>query len=285
LSAPVQLAYLGFEVRDLEAWRVFADKVLGLSVHEREGDVVLRMDGRAMRIQLSPGERDDLAFVGWEYATEAHLEQAVQRLRGQGTRVTLDPALADQRGVHSLAALVDAGGIPTELVVGPATSTEPPQLRYAGGFVAGELGLGHVVLSCPSRDEGESFYRAMGFGLTDRIVTTIGAYDIDLAFMNVNPRHHSLALGGPQAGRLHHVMLQLADFDDLGRALHRARRAGCLVTTLGRHPNDRMVSFYVRTPSGFQVEVGWGGLVLDDHWVPRTHDRIAEWGHHHLEPM
>ena len=28
------------------------------------------------------------------------------------------------------------------------------------------------------------------------------------------------------------------------------------------HPNDHMFSFYVRTPSGFSVEYGWGGLLI-----------------------
>ena len=34
--------------------------------------------------------------------------------------------------------------------------------------------------------------------------------------------------------------------------------------TLGRHPNDRMFSFYAKTPSGFQFEFGWGGREVDD---------------------
>ena len=34
--------------------------------------------------------------------------------------------------------------------------------------------------------------------------------------------------------------------------------------TLGRHTNDLMTSFYVRTPSGFEIEYGTGGLVVDD---------------------
>ncbi|MFD0567797.1 hypothetical protein ACFQ2M_41870 [Kitasatospora saccharophila] len=38
------------------------------------------------------------------------------------------------------------------------------------------------------------------------------------------------------------------------------------------HPNDHMFSFYVRTPSGFSVEYGWGGLLIDDAtWY---HDRL-----------
>ena len=31
--------------------------------------------------------------------------------------------------------------------------------------------------------------------------------------------------------------------------------------TLGTHTNDRMTSFYVRTPSGFEIEYGFGGRI------------------------
>ena len=51
--------------------------------------------------------------------------------------------------------------------------------------------------------------------------------------------------------------------------------------TLGRHPNDGMCSFYAKTPSGFQFELGWGGREVDDAtWAPTTYDHISEWGHH-----
>ncbi len=50
--------------------------------------------------------------------------------------------------------------------------------------------------------------------------------------------------------------------------------------TLGMHPNDHMFSFYVRTPSGFSVEYGWGGLLIDeDTWEATTLDRLHSWGH------
>jgi hypothetical protein len=76
-------------------------------------------------------------------------------------------------------------------------------------------------------------------------------------------------------------MLQTIDMDDVGRALDRAAAAGLTITSsLGRHTNDRMTSFYVRTPSGFDVEYGWGGLeVDDDHWTVTSYDATSLWGH------
>ena len=50
--------------------------------------------------------------------------------------------------------------------------------------------------------------------------------------------------------------------------------------TLGRHSNDRMVSFYVRTPSGFDVEFGWDGWQVDwSNYVPTRSEIFSLWGH------
>ena len=50
--------------------------------------------------------------------------------------------------------------------------------------------------------------------------------------------------------------------------------------TLGTHTNDRMTSFYVRTPSGFEIEYGCGGVIVDDaSWVVQSYDAQSVWGH------
>jgi hypothetical protein len=49
---------------------------------------------------------------------------------------------------------------------------------------------------------------------------------------------------------------------------------------LGRHSNDRMVSFYAQTPSGFDVEYGWGGRLIDDAtWTVTEIEHGTLWGH------
>jgi hypothetical protein len=76
-------------------------------------------------------------------------------------------------------------------------------------------------------------------------------------------------------------MLEARSIDDVGLAFDRTLRSGAkIIQTLGRHPNDRMFSFYAKTPSGFQFEFGWGGRIVDDSvWEPTTYDCISEWGH------
>ncbi|MEU0486272.1 hypothetical protein ABZ260_44820, partial [Streptosporangium sp. NPDC006013] len=82
-------------------------------------------------------------------------------------------------------------------------------------------------------------------------------------------------LGGGTAGaeRPHHV----------GAAEPRDRvTAGGyhISSTLGRHTNDKMVSFYVRTPGRWDLEVGCEGMLVDE--TSYTAEEITAdsyWGH------
>lgn len=286
MTGVTQLGYLAFGVADLDGWKRFATDILGLQVAREVlgGGVALRMDSYAQRIFLQPGD-DDVAAIGWEVADEAALNDVVGRLERAGVRVTgASDAETEQRGVAGLAKLVDPAGIPTELYFGAARAAQPfrsPVL--ASTFVADELGLGHCVVTARDKAASEAFYRELlGFRLSDEIVCEYYGYKVDLAFFHANPRHHTVAIGGPQPKRIHHFMLEVASMDDVGLCYDRCLRAGVRIcNTLGRHPNDRMFSFYALTPSGFQFELGWGGREVDDAtWQPVIYDRISEWGHH-----
>lgn len=71
----------------------------------------------------------------------------------------------------------------------------------------------------------------------------------------------------------------------VGRAHDRLRGLGApFTTTLGQHNNDKMISFYVRTPSGIEVEYGTGGLLVDDDsWTTVAYDGTSDWGHQPIE--
>ena len=54
---------------------------------------------------------------------------------------------------------------------------------------------------------------------------------------------------------------------------------------LGRHCNDQVISFYVVTPSGWAIEIGWGGLHIDDDiWHVTHHTETSIWGHNFSMP-
>jgi hypothetical protein len=76
-------------------------------------------------------------------------------------------------------------------------------------------------------------------------------------------------------------MVEVDSLDDVGFAFDRCERLGAeLVKTIGRHSNDRMVSFYVRTPGAFELEYGWGGRVIDPStWSSAQIVAPSIWGH------
>lgn len=276
------LGQLGFEVRDPDAWARLATDVLGLAVVDRdERGFYLRMDDHHHRIRVDEGPADDLAFCGWEVPD---LAPVIAALDARGvTWEEGSPAACALRRVERLVRFLDPAGIPVEAHVSPARAPTPftsPLVR--SGFKTGPLGLGHCVLAARDVAESVAFYGAvLGLRYSDRVATTIHGHVVDITFLHANPRHHSVAFPAPPGRRIHHFLLEVGAMDDVGLAFSRACAAGVeIVLTLGRHPNDRMFSFYARTPSGIEFEYGWGGVEIDDAtWKPEVHRQISEWGH------
>jgi 2,3-dihydroxybiphenyl 1,2-dioxygenase len=282
------LGYLGLQVKDQNAWGVFATHVLGVMPAEpAAGAARFRLDEEAWRVALETGEADDVAYLGFEVAGAAELDAVARRLAEGGVAVgNGDPALLAERGVFGLVTCQDPDGLPVEIYYGATLRTETPFASPAGvaGFVTGGQGLGHVVLSTSDIAAARHFYQdLLGFRLSDTIRMRTGANaSFEMEFYHCNPRHHTLALlPVPTPKRLHHFMLQVPTLDAVGFALERAQKAGTpIAQTLGRHTNDQMVSFYARTPSGFEVEFGFGALEVDDAtWRVTRHDKPSSWGH------
>lgn len=151
--------------------------------------------------------------------------------------------------------------------------------RSMSGFLTGEFGLGHLVVAVQGIEDALAFYTdRLGFRLSDRLGEA-------LYFLGCNPRHHSIGLAniGGQPRTLH-VMLEVLELDDVGRAFDLCVDEGIRSSLIGLHANDRMTSFYITTPSGFEVEYGWHGLLVDDStWTTGVIDRPSIWGHRQLD--
>ncbi len=286
------LGYVILEVSDIDAWVGFASGLLGLSADGRaNGDVDLRMDDYATRIRLAHGPKDDLAIAGWEVRDAEAL--ASLRIRLTQARVAveiLDAAVCADRRVAEAIRFSDPEGTVLEAYYGPLQRTEAPAVSPRGvRFKTGRQGLGHIVLSCADKAAMMRFYvDLLGFRISDHIHTEVApGRPLDLTFMRCNGRHHSLALAPvPLRKKLAHLMVEVLDLDDVGRAMYRCLDAGVhLSMTLGRHSNDHMFSFYPMTPSGFDIEYGWGGLEVDDEtWHVLTHSANSAWGHRFQRP-
>ncbi|MGH8011783.1 MAG: VOC family protein, partial [Candidatus Binataceae bacterium] len=180
-------------------------------------------------------------------------------------------------------------GIASEAYFGPLINFERPfkSPRPLSGFITGQMGLGHIVVRVDDPERSLHFYRdVLGMRISDYISFAsprAGGMNLALTFMHCNPRHHSIAFGAiPVRKRLLHFMLQVNSMDDVGSTYYLAQDRGIEISsTLGRHTNDHMVSFYMRSPSGFEVEYGWGARTVDDRvWQVQMHQQAPSiWGH------
>jgi 2,3-dihydroxybiphenyl 1,2-dioxygenase len=256
------LSYVGVRTPVLADWIGYGPGMLGMQPIDRGGGTLaLRMDDQAQRLIVEQASGPRLAYTGWEVPDAAALDAMAARLDAAGVAVTRGTrALADQRHVADLVWADDPFGNRVELVHGPALAPTPfVPGRTISGFRTGALGMGHAVLLVDDVAKGLAFYRdILGFGLSDYAETPFQAY-----FLHVNQRHHSLALIQNPQPDMHHLMIELFDFDDIGQGYDLAIRDGSVAVTLGRHINDHVTGFYTRTPSGFLVEYGWGGQLID----------------------
>lgn len=278
------LGYLGVRSDKFEDWRDFAGKLLGMQEVDRGGQsLAFRMDDHKQRLVVSNEPGETLAFMGWEVAEKADLETYAARLDDAGVAVHWgDRAVADRRFVEQILVCHDPAGNRLELVWKPMRSSDPFRPgRPMTGFKTGPLGMGHAVLHVEDAAPLLTFYR----DLLEFRVSDYATKPYPLYFFHVNGRHHSFAMIGSGQSGFHHFMIEYQSLDDVGQGYDLAQlEDNRIAYTLGRHTNDYMTSFYAHTPSGFFVENGWGGRIVDpDNWQPvELHDGPTLWGHERL---
>lgn len=290
----LELGHLVIEVPDPATLAPTLADVVGLVPGEPTpaGAATWRNDGRAQRLVVRPGPANDAVAVGFEAVDEAAFAATVERLAGMGLAVEEDADLATERRVDRLVRTPAPWGPEVEVVLGPADAATPfASDLVPGGFLTEGVGFGHVVLATTAFDESvDLLTRGLGFVRSDWLETEIAeGIELEVRFFHCNARHHTVALARapfalPQT--LHHVMVELNERDDVGAAFDRLWATDLGIPNgLGRHDNDGMFSFYLRTPAGFQIEVGHGARVITDDWDDdRAYDAISAWGHQPLRP-
>lgn len=289
------LGYVVIETTDLEKWRVFATRILGLMVApniKSERQLYLKMDEYLYRLRIVAGEQDRFLYAGWELPSEATFKQAVVELQRNDSAVEIGTrAQAGLRGVREFAQFTDPAGRIGEIFYGLpldyAPLVSPAGVRRFVTGRNGDMGLGHIAIATPDLAASHDFYtRVLGFGQTDYMEVPLpDAARHGLHFLHCNnPRHHSLALYEERSampGDLVHMMLEVEDLDALGLFIDRVHANDVrVVTGLGRHGNDAMVSAYVESPAGFAIEYGFGGAQLNwAHHLPTESARTSVWGH------
>ncbi|MEV5647348.1 VOC family protein [Nocardia sp. NPDC052254] len=285
------LGYLRVQTRDIARWRELTVDGLGLAVGsgpDPDG-LYLRVDERRARLAVLPGDTDRALAVGWEVRDQFALRRVRETVEKAGITVaTLSEQECRYRDAEQVIAFDDPSGVRTEIFFGPVLDHSAVVTPHGGRFVTGPNGLGHVVLPTAAFDETYAFYTEV-LGFLPRGAIRVGGPDAPgparrVRFLGVNQRHHSLALCPAPASQdpgMVHLMLEVDTLDAVGQALDRVNTLGfSLSSTLGRHTNDKMVSFYVRAPGGWDIEFGTEGMLVDEaHYTAEEITADSYWGH------
>lgn len=272
-----------------EAWGIPMDPTSGPASKGTgvgpDGSVYLKLDQRQWRIAIHPSQTNaGILYMGLEVASKKDLEQVVAELTANGTDVRMgSKEEARGRSVTGIAYSKDPAGNPLEFFYG-ATDDFNFKSPQDMTFKTGEFGLGHLNLFVAELQVNQDFYTdVLGFKLTDYI--GFGP-DMSANFYHCNGRHHSIGITrvGPFNG-IHHMMIECETVDDVLKCYERALAANIEIkSTLGRHVNDNVLSFYMSSPFGFEVEIGWDGMIVGDDWLPREFCEGDLWGHKGLDP-
>lgn len=276
------LGYLGVNATDLDHWQTYGTQVLGMQVVEQGADrLLLRLDEKYCRIAVHRAATDGPAYFGWDVGDLDGLEQSLQVCAKHAAEaLECSREEARERGVFALWRAVDPAGNRLELFYGQASGYAFHPGRDVSGFRTGHLGLGHVVLLTNCLERMMAFYGDLGFRLSD--VIHMQMFGVDAHFLHCNPRHHSLAMIEAPVNGMHHLMLEVNNLLDVGTGLEACHKHGVeLRLTLGQHTNDEMISFYHRSPAGFEVEYGCHGITIDreELWSVVEYDGVSHWGH------
>ncbi len=287
MSKVTRILYPVFEVKNIEKWHSFTDALYGLPIQKNdasgEHEIVIDEDG--CRIILREGKANDIIAAGWE---TNNLDGLFDKLSKVGANPQwMDKEAAKNRGCPRAFRVTDPAGLSLEIFERTLSANSFIPSRHGLEFETGAMGFGHITLITAAYDALEKFYcQQLGMGVSDYIDwEIIKGMPLHLGFFHANSRHHSLAAGRMKGlpKLLHHFMLEVKDKNQVGTSFERICAAKLrIANTIGMHPNDKSFSFYLKTPSGFEAELGAEGQSIDmtdrNRNIP-TYHQLSTWGH------
>lgn len=284
------LGYILIESQRLDAWRDFCENGLGLhTVSTSDDELAFRIDEHQRRLIVRRGPGEDVVALGIQVKDVTTLGTLLGRIEEHDLSVSQGTEKqCQQRGVKSFWGFDGPKNQRIELFIEAEKSCSPPELKVSG-FITGEAGMGHVAITSRAPDAMQSFWQTLfNARVSDSIIEKIAGTTVDIVFLRLNKRHHSIAIAAtrgvridPIRTRVQHVNMLVREFEDMTRTFRRLKSLGYeMAHEIGQHPNDKEVSFYVISPSGFEVEIGWNALTVDEaQWAVTEYRGISLWGH------
>ncbi|MBJ8347242.1 VOC family protein [Antrihabitans sp. YC2-6] len=286
----VHLGYVVIDTQKFGEWRRFGKEAIGMHLDELDATTMrFRLDDRQCRFLVQRGSAEDVTAIGWHLDDHEAFDRIVARVTQHGVPVTEGTAEeAALRGVERLLRFPGPKGLTQEIFT-TATIDPTPLRMHTREFVTGAAGMGHVALTSTKPSLLRGYYNTVfDARLSDYIDESFGGIKLRIRFLRVNERHHSVAIASVQQlpvdfsrTRVQHLNIQVAEVDDMLQSFERVTELGFgMRMTVGQHTNDRELSYYAKTPSGFDWEVGWNPITVDEStWEPNGHKGISTWGH------
>ncbi|MEB3983299.1 VOC family protein [Mycobacterium sp. 663a-19] len=290
LFGNVHLGYAVIETNKFDDWKRFGRDAIGMHLDDLMPDTIrFRLDANECRFLLRRGPAEDVVTLGWHLDGHDTFDEICRRVADHGVpAVEGSDDEAKLRGVERFLRFPGPNGLTQEVYTTARTAALPLDIP-GSGFVTGAGGLGHVAITTKKPHQLRGYYNhVFDARLSDYIDETINGMKLKIRFLRVNQRHHSVAIAAANAlpvnpirTRVQHVNVQVGTLDDMVTSYQRVKELGFhMALSVGQHTNDKELSFYAMTPSGFEWEVGWNPIVVDEStWKPTTHQGISIWGH------
>ncbi|MFE3056877.1 VOC family protein [Nocardia sp. NPDC059239] len=289
----VHLGYIVVQSNRQADWRRFGADAIGMHVDALDGvGLRFRLDDHTCRFLVQRGPAEDVTALGWQIDDHETFDRIIARVTDRG--VPIAEGTADEaalRGVERLWRFAGPKGMVQEIFTVPVTTPEPLRM-LSSGWVTGEAGMGHVAIVSREPEALRGYYETVfDSRLSDYIDENVSGLKMKIRFLRVNERHHSIAIANlrgvkidPIRTRVQHINIQSLTLDDMLASFQRVKDLGFrMAWSVGQHTNDRQLSYYSVTPSGFELEVGWNPIVigpeLESTWEPTTYQGISIWGH------
>ncbi len=249
-----RLAYVALNVADIARSDRFYQDMLGLQTAGTvaDGEHLYRCSAHHHDVILHEGPAAGLRRVAWEMESPDDLAKLRSHVVRLGiTAHNMDADYCTALGLDEAFQITEPNTGATFEYCGRMADADSAYTPTVTRIVR----LGHVVLGTQHYDDTERFFTdALNYRISDRI-------DGAVTFMRCfpNPLHHSLGLSKADSNRLHHVNFMVSDIDDIGRALHRARKFDApIVFGPGRHPPSESIFLYFLDPDGNTLEYSFG---------------------------
>ncbi|MEL1236340.1 MAG: heme-binding protein [Candidatus Neomarinimicrobiota bacterium] len=279
-----RLIYTVYEVKNLIRWKRFIHTMYGLTLKEtnQNNEFEAVVDPTGCRIIFREGKTDDIVAIGFESNSLDNIENSLisnNFIAEWGSEIE-----TKSRYSNKLLKTIDPIGLQIEFVDVSKSYNLYTEPDHDLEFDCGDLGLGHVTLNGSVSPEDMRYFYAdtLCMGLSDCNEPTLGfGMTLDVVFFHTNKRHHSIAYAQIWTGKkINHFQIECVDRNSVGLGYKRCKKAKIPIAhSVGVHPNDNQISFYVRNPSAFQCELGAESTEIKDNHEAKKFYGISVWGH------